>query len=268
MTSFGLTLMVVLMMLGVGLELELADLRAGAARRGAFVGGVLLNVLGLPAAVWAIGQVVAASPEVVAGLLLVAVAPGGPIGAALARSSSADLGFSVALLTSLGALSVVTAPLGVAFGAGGEAADLLAPMLGTLLVCQVAPLLAGMACRRWRPGLATRASGPVRRAASVVLLLVVVGMVWQHLGRLIAAPVGMHAAVVVPMALVLGPVVVGVGPVARGLLLVTAVRNVSVALLLSDRFFPSPDTQTMILVAAWWVLVLPIGAAAWAGRRV
>jgi hypothetical protein len=111
------------------------------------------------------------------------------------------------------------------------------------------------------------AAGPVRKAATVLLLLIVLGMVGKHLGRLVAAPLDVHLAVLIPLTLLLGPVVVGVGPIVRGLLLVTAVRNLSVALLLSDRYFSSAETQTVVLVASWWILVLPMVAAAWAGRR-
>ncbi|MBK7757482.1 MAG: bile acid:sodium symporter [Deltaproteobacteria bacterium] len=265
LTSVAVTLMVVLLMLSLGLELRLQDLVAGASRRGAFIGGLALNLLALPLLVLAFGETGAVSADVIVGLLIIAVAPGGPVGAGMARLSSADLGFSVALLTALGVLSVVTAPLAVVFGLSGTA--LLVPMLTTLVLCQLAPLTLGMAARRAWPARAASAAGPVRKAATALLLLIVVGMVGQHLGRLLAAPLGVHLAVVIPLSLLLGPVVLGVGPILRGLLMVTAVRNLSVALLLSDRYFSSAETQTVVLVASWWILVLPMVAAAWAGRR-
>ena len=264
-TSIAVTGMVVLLMLGLGLELRLEDLVAGASRRGALIAGLLLNLVGLPLLVLAFGKTGAVSADVLVGLLIVAVAPGGPVGAGMARLSAADLGFSVALLTALGVLSVVTAPLAVVVGLNGT--ELLAPMLITLLGCQLAPLAVGMAARRVWPERAMLAAGPARKAATGLLLLLVIGMVWQHLGRLVAAPLGVHLAVVIPLTLLLGPVLFGVGPVARGLLLVTAVRNLSVALLLSDRYFSSAQTQTVVLVASWWILVLPMAVAALVGRR-
>ncbi len=160
---------------------------------------------------------------------------------------------------------MVTAPLAVVFGLNGT--ELLAPMLTTLVLCQLAPLAFGMAARRAWPERAAMAAGPVRKAATALLLLIVIGMVSQHLGRLVAAPASVHLAVVVPLTVLLGPVLIGVSPIVRGLLMVTAVRNLSVALLLSDRYFSSDETQTVVLVASWWILVLPMVAAAWAGRR-
>jgi predicted Na+-dependent transporter len=140
-------------------------------------------------------------------------------------------------------------------------------MLTTLVLCQLAPLAAGMAARRSWPERAAMAAGPVRKAATALLLLIVVGLVGQHFGRLVAAPVSVHLAVVIPLLVLLGPVLIGVSPTVRGLLIVTAVRNLSVALLLSDRYFSSAETQTVVLVASWWILVLPMVAAALAGRR-
>lgn len=265
MTTFAVTLMVVLLMLSLGLELRPQELAEGASRRGAMVGGLLLNLVVLPLLVFVLGQTGAASEELLVGLLVVAVAPGGPIGAGMARMAGADLGYSVALLTALGVLSVVTAPLCVVLGL--SATELLAPILFTLLGCQVAPLALGMVTRRYWPDRATAAAGPTRKAATALLLLVVVGMVWQHIGRLVAAPLGVHLAVILPLVALLGPVLVGVSPVLRGMLIVTAVRNISVALLLSDRFVSSAETQSVVLVAAWWILVLPMAAAALASRR-
>ncbi|MBK9647304.1 MAG: bile acid:sodium symporter [Deltaproteobacteria bacterium] len=146
LTTVAVTLMVVLLMLSLGLELRLQDLVAGASRRGAFIGGLALNLLALPLLVLAFGETGAVSADVIVGLLIIAVAPGGPVGAGMARLSAADLGFSVALLTALGVLSVVTAPLAVVFGLSGTA--LLVPMLTTLVLCQLAPLTLGMAARR------------------------------------------------------------------------------------------------------------------------
>ena len=76
LTTVAVTLMVVLLMLSLGLELRLQDLVAGAARRGAVICCLALNLLALPLLLLAFGGTGAVSAGVFGGRLRIAVASG------------------------------------------------------------------------------------------------------------------------------------------------------------------------------------------------
>ena len=56
--------------------------------------------------------------------------------------------------------------------------------------------------------------------------------------------------------------------VLRSAAMVTVVRNLSVALLLSSRFFADPSTDIAVLVCGFWMMLLPAVLGWLAGRAV
>lgn len=270
--DLALQALVVAMMAAVGLHLSFTEAWAGVRRVWVLALALVANLVLMPALVLGLGELLALSPGTRMGLLVCAAAPGGPTGPMFTRIARADLGFGTALQVLLSVLALLSAPLTLELlGRHGEH-SLLWPMVQTLAVFQLLPLVGGMLVRRWRPGWADRLGPPVGKLANALLLLVVIGLLVTRGDALLSQGLGVHAAFA---ALVLLPLGVGLAWPARRARptlvaagLVTSVRNVSVALLLSASFFShDPAVDVAILVWGFYMMVIP-GLLAWRLGRV
>lgn len=270
--DLALQALVVAMMAAVGLHLSFAEAWAGLRRWWVLALALVANLVLMPALVLGLGELLALSAGTRMGLLVCAAAPGGPTGPMFTRLARADLGFGTALQVLLSVLALLSAPLTLELlGRHGEQ-SLLWPMVRTLAVFQLLPLVGGMLVRRWRPGWADRLGPPVGKLANALLLLVVIGLLVTRGDELLSQGLAVHVAF---MALVLLPLGVGLAWPARRTRptlvaagLVTTVRNVSVALLLSASFFShDPAVDVAILVWGFYMMVIP-GLLAWRLGRV
>lgn len=260
MQSLALQVLVVVMMLAVGLELRTSDLTEAPRRARWFAAAMVANIFAVPIGAWLLADALDLSTGLSAGLVLLAAAPGGPVGPVLAKIASADLGFSTALMVLLGIVGLVSAPLTVSLLLDAEGGDgLFWPMFAALLLFQIIPLGIAMAIRHLAPELATRLAKPAGLVSNVLLVGVIVGLVITRGDALADVSVGVHAALVASVLAILAPTLLRARPnsVLRGLSVVTAVRNISVALLLATSFFDDPQVEVAILVCAFWMLVLP-----------
>jgi BASS family bile acid:Na+ symporter len=171
-------------------------------------------------------------------------------------------------------IGVFTAPTTLTWALGGAVAidtsALLLPMMGTLVVVQLFPLLAGMVVKRRAPAVAERFAAPLTRVANGVLLAVIVGLLWLKGGVLfeMGATVVALCVGLVLANLALGAVFSPGGPARRSVSLITGVRNVSLALLLSAGWFPDPQTDATILVFGLFAMLLPFAISQGLGRWV
>lgn len=268
MKDVALTCMVLAMMTSVGLDLTLSDLRAGLQSVRAVVIAVLLNLVVVPVGVLLASRGLGLSEGLVTGLVLCAAAPGGATGPAFARIAGGALGFATALMALLGGIGLVSAPLTVTLLLGGQGgATLFWPMLTTLATVQLLPLALAMTARATWP----RARGLARPAglvANVLLVTIIVALLATRGDALLAVPVALHVLIV---GMLVGGILlalrlpVGEGA-ARSIAMVTAVRNLSIALLLTARFVPDPEADVAVLVCGFWMMLLPAGLAAITGR--
>lgn len=270
--ELALYALVVTMMTAVGLHLPFSDAWAGLRRVGVLALALLANLVLVPALVLGLGELLSLSAGTRMGLLVCAAAPGGPTGPLFTKMARADLGFGTSLQVLLSVLALVSAPLTLElFGRHGQE-SLLWPMVTTLAVFQLLPLGLGMLVRQLHPRWAARVGGPLGKLANALLLLVVLGLVVTQGQVLLVQGVGVHAALVV---LVVAPLALGFAwpagplrPTLRAMGLVTAVRNVSVALLLSASFFAhDPAVDVAILVWGFYMMVIP-SLLAWRQGRV
>lgn len=264
--------LVVTMMAAVGLHLPFSEAWAGVRRVGVLVLALLANLVLMPALVVGLGELLALPPGARMGLLVCAAAPGGPTGPMFTRLARADLGLGTSLQVLLSVLALASAPLTLELlGRHGEE-SLLWPMVRTLAVFQLLPLGLGMLVRQHRPAWADRLGGPLGKLANGLLLLVVLGLLVTQGQVLLEQGIEVHLALAI---LVLAPLAAGLvwpaGPLRPTLLalgLITTVRNVSVALLLSASFFAhDPAVDVAILVWGFYMMVIP-GVLAWRLGRV
>ncbi len=258
--SVALQVLVVVMMVAVGLELTTTDLVEAPRRARWFGVALIVNLIVVPIGAWSMADALGLAAGFSAGMVLLAAAPGGPVGPVLARIGHADLGFSTALMVLLGIVGLFSAPLTVSLLLEAEGQrGLFWPMFGALLFFQIIPLAVAMMLRHLKPEVAARLSRPAGLISNLLLVAVIVALVATRGSALAEVSMKVHAAMAGGVMLILAPMLVPSHPgsVLRGLSVVTAVRNISVALLLSARFFDDPAVEVAILVWAFWMLVLP-----------
>jgi BASS family bile acid:Na+ symporter len=267
--DLAIKLLVVAMMFAVGLDLPLAELRAGLRKRGVLAAAFVVNLVAMPLVVFGLCEVLGLGPGASVGLLVCAVAPGGPTGPLFTRIARADLGFATSLQVGLCFVGLFTAPLSLELLGGASHYDsLLWPMTRTLALYQLLPLCVGMAVRAAREPLALRLSKPMGLVANVLLVAIIVGMLATRGHILLEQPPALHvltcALVVVPIAAAFAWRKRRDTMLAAGF--VTTVRNLSVALLLSASFFSDPTVDAVILVWGFYMMILPALLATTLGR--
>lgn len=268
MRDLALQVLVVAMMLAVGLDLSLEEARAGLAKRWLLALGLLINVVVMPAMVVGMSWALALPSGLATGMLVCAVAPGGPTGPLFARIARADLGFATALQVLLSAIVLVSAPLSLELLGGEGERSLIWPMARILALFQLLPLAIGVTTRwRW-PQLAERLAKPIGMFANALLLAVVLGMLITRgellLTQGLAVHLGLIALVLLPLGLAqIWPASAAMRATLVSTGLVSTVRNLTVALLLSTSFYADdPSVDTAILVWAFYMLALP-GLLSW-----
>jgi BASS family bile acid:Na+ symporter len=213
-----LALALALVSLGTGLALSTADLRLP---RGWIV--AVVQVVAAPLLTWLLGLALGWPAPVIAGLMLVAAAPGALPAQVLAAVAGGDVPLARAVTAAGTALSVVTLP---ALAGGLPGPGFAGPMV--LLVGL--PFLAGLALRRIRPALAARAEGLAATAASLATAGLVLAALWQG-GLWQGGAWGPALSSAVVLALLLS----GLGRLASGFLRVGSGQGVTLTLALPLR---------------------------------
>jgi len=261
--TIGSAALVVSLMFSVGLELEPRQFRALLARRRVVAATLLVNLAAIPGLAWALGAALELPAEVVIGVMLCAAAPGGPVSALFTATAGADLVLTASMTILLPTLGVIATPLilsaTVDLPAGAEVP--VAPMIGTLVVFQVIPLVTAMIIRRRRLELAERLLPYARGTANAVLLALVIGLsiVEGKVLLSIDAPTYLTLLAVLLASLILG--YLAARPerdMARAGALVAGCRNISAAIMLAATFFPGPVVNATILAYGLMSFVIPI----------
>jgi BASS family bile acid:Na+ symporter len=264
MQQIAIGALVIVMMTAIGLRTQTRDFADVLRHPMSLVLGVLVNVVAVPFIVVASTHALEFPPEVTVGLVLCAASPGGATGPLFASAAGGHLAVAVTAMIALSLLSVLTAPATITLALGMttqiDASDLVLPMMGTLVAFQMLPLVLGMTLRRVRPQWSERVSRPADITANVLLLAVIVGLLAAK-GQLLldVGLVGIGASIAfVLLALGLGASITRHGPLRRSWAMVTGVRNISLALLISATYFPAALTDAAILAFGLFTMVVPL----------
>ncbi len=243
--------------------------------------GLLAQYLILPGAAFGIGLLMADTPSIALGLLLVACCPAGALSNYLTGVARGSVATSVSMTAISTLFSVVLTPLLFAFWASLNPATraVLAQIeidprrvLVVLLVMLIVPVAAGMVIRARRPDTADKIRLWARRIAGVVFA-VVVGIIL--LGNI--EVLGSFARTALPPVLVTFAIAVALGwslarlsglaaADRRAVTLEVAFQNVALAIGLALAFFPAL-AGVAITSILWGVVHLTLGfaiAAVWA----
>lgn len=263
------------MMFAVGLGVSGQDVRGAMRDRGLVARGILANYVLFPGVAIGLLLLFRPAPLVVVGFLILAVCPAGPYGAVYTAIARGNVANAAGLMIILAGMSPLLSPLLL---------NLLAPlvpesdpvrvdvarMAATLLLGQIAPLLAGLAVQRFRPRAAARLRAPAVAGAKVLNALFLAVVVFVQFDSLLAIRLrGLAGMLLLLVASVcLGWLAGGPGRENRkAMALTTCVRNNGAGLVIATGAFPGTPAVTVAVVYGLIGVLGGLCFALWWSRR-
>jgi BASS family bile acid:Na+ symporter len=260
-----------LIMFSVALGLRVRDFRQVLQRPRPVLVGLVAQVLALPALTLLLSLVLAPTPSIALGLIVVAACPGGNVSNFLTLISRGDAALSVTLTALTSALAVVVTPASILFWAslhpsirllidsiGLDAADFFVQTVVTLAL----PLAAGMGLNQAAPRLARRVERPLRHLSFLVLLVFIGASLagnWHHLvlfGTVFMPVAIAHNAAALGLGAVAGRVASSESAIRRTLVFEIGIQNSGLGLVILLSHFTGLGGAAL-LTAAWglWHIV-------------
>jgi BASS family bile acid:Na+ symporter len=207
-----LAISLIVIMIGMGLSLTLADFRRVFVMPKAVFLGFLNQIILLPLIAFGLCYALNADPIVAVGIMILAACPGGATSNLLTLLAKGDTALSVTLTAINSLITIITIPLIITFSLDtflGESAQIDAPvieMITQLLVIIVIPLSIGMSIRKFAPQVADRMDKPVRIASGALIALVIIGLVIKEREHIVAY---FQMALLIAICLNIGTMLVG-----------------------------------------------------------
>ena len=178
LTNLFLPLALGILMLGLGLGLTTEDFRRIARYPRAVVTGLVLQILVLPWAAFALALVFNLPPALAVGLMLLAASPGGATANIYSHLARGDVALNITLTAINSVLALATLPLILNLsleyfmGAGQYVPPPFRKVVEVAVII-LFPVLIGMLIRARAPGFAARMEKPLRLFAVLVLVLLI-----------------------------------------------------------------------------------------------
>lgn len=265
------SVLVIAAMGSVGLAVDAKRLDDVRATRRLLPAILVINYVGVPLAAFGAAALLPVDAQVREGILLCALAPGGASATLVAARMQADATTAAAVVIVTTATSIVLTPLLVAAFLGGDALSTMFALAAhaglTALLYQALPLGIGFVVRRVRPELAAQLLPWTSRIANAALAILVVGLLVSRGAQLLTVgAAGLTLALIVTLAgLGLGALAAPRASTATRMALgvTTAIRSLSLALVIAAHQFPHPRTTESILVYGLFMYVVTLGLAQW-----
>mgnify|MGYP001311319220 FL=1 len=255
----------------VGVDLTIDRVWVVFRRPRTLVVGLFLNHLAVPLLALGIARVCQLNEAVTVGFILCASAPGGPVGAMFTQRAKGNVAFAASLIVVMTALNTVTTPLLMGWLIDTEIGDAGAshvwPVMKTILLYLLSPLLFGMLLRYHRPQAAGIAFRWLKRTNNVIFAVFFVGMVatqWGVVGEM-GSDMGVTPfvamLVLAACCAVSGFLVAGKQRDLRvALALNTTMRNVALSLLLADIWFTNQQTIMTVMIYGLGMILVALPA--------
>jgi BASS family bile acid:Na+ symporter len=278
--GIAVAVMVGFLVFAIALDLTWRQFRAVLRRPKAPAIGLVAQFIILPAVAFAVGMLLAETPSIALGLLLVACCPAGALSNYLTSVAKGNVATSVSMTAISTLVSMIATPLLFAFWASMNP-DTRAVLQEiridakrvamVLLIMLVIPVASGMFIRARWPRIAGKIRLSARRVAGVVFAVVVAILLLGNIKLL-----GDFAGVALPPVLLTFAIAIALGWVLarltrlnaedrRAVAIEVAFQNVALAVGLAVAFFPSL-AGAAITPLLWGVTHLTLGfalAAAW-----
>lgn len=269
------TIMLIEMMVAIGLGVTFRELKEVARDWKLVAQAALANYICVPAATVGLLLLFNSRPMVAAGFLILAVCPGAPFGPPCTKIAKGDVAASVGLMVLLAGSSAVAAPFLLHFLLPLMSEDEplqvdSVKIVGTLLVTQLLPLLAGLLVRHWKPVVAERIQKPANLLSAVLGLLTISVILVVHFQLLIEIRQRGYAGMLLLLiaSWAVGWLLGGPGnELRKAMTLTTSLRNVGVGLVIATASFAG--TAAVTAVVAYGILeiigtlLLAAGLARW-----
>jgi bile acid:Na+ symporter, BASS family len=271
----AVSVMVGFLVFAVALDLRREDLGRVLRSPAAPGIGLFAQFIVLPAMAFGVGMLLAVTPSVAIGLVLVACCPGGALSNYLTGVARGDVATSISMTAVSTMTSVVVTPLLFAFwtslnpaAASALRAIAIDPrrLFAMLMIMLIVPVSAGMLLRAKRPAMAHAIRGRVRRIATVVFAAMVTMVLGSNLELLVGHALPALAPVVLTFGLAgaLGWALArAMGRRAderRAVVFEVCMQNVALAIAMAVAFFPALAGVAMT-AALWGVVHLSCGIA-------
>jgi BASS family bile acid:Na+ symporter len=273
--GLAVTIMVGFLVFAVALDLTRDQFRSVLRRPKAPAVGLAAQFLILPAVAFGVGSLLAKTPSIALGLLLVTCCPAGALSNYLTGVAKGNVATSVSMTATSTFFSAAITPLLFAFWASmnPETAAVLREIeidpkrvIMVLLIMLGIPVTVGMMIRAKRPGNADRIRLWSRRIAGAVFAVVVAILLLGNVGIL-----GTFAELALPPVLLTFLVAVALGwglarvsglaaADRRAVTIEVAFQNVALAIGMAVAFFPSL-AGVAITAILWGVVHLTLGLA-------
>lgn len=213
LTTVGLPIALAIIMLGLGLDLTLADFRRIGRHPKAVAIALVCQVVVLPGICFGLVLAFDLDPLLAIGMLLLAASPGGTTANLFSHLFRGDVALNISLTAINSILALVTLPLitnaAIDHFDQGDAVSLPFAEVVQVFAIVLVPVGIGMAVRASRPAFAERMDRPVRIGSAVILALLVLGILVDQRDNVAdyLAEVGLVAALFCAISLVLGYVV-------------------------------------------------------------
>ena len=182
LTQVGLPLALILIMMGVGLSLTLADFRKVFISPKGFLIGAISQLALLPLMALLIIELFGLRAELAIGLFILSLCPGGTTSNLYSYLSKADVGLSVSLTAVIGFITPFTIPVLAVWAInyyGDTESTLHLSVVRTwltLIVVSVLPVIVGMLLRAKWPAFAKAIEPLISKFSIIVLALLIVSI--------------------------------------------------------------------------------------------
>jgi bile acid:Na+ symporter, BASS family len=249
------------MMFAMGLRLNFTQLADSVTKNpGLIIRSLVANYLLIPCLTLLILFLFHTHPMVSAGLIILSVCPAAPYGPPFTAIAKGSLNLSVGLMVLLAGTSAFMAPLLLHFilplvSTEGHTIKIdPVGMIGSLIMIQLLPLFLGLSIRQWRSELAEKLMKPAShfsKALNAVMILVIGSLQFPLLAE-------MEMKGLIPMILLLaGSIITGwfLGwpgkDNRKALSIITALRNMSLGMVIVVGSFPKTPAVTTVLTYAF-----------------
>jgi BASS family bile acid:Na+ symporter len=190
LTQIVLPLVLFAVMLGMGLSLTLDDFRRVAVMPKALIIGLLCQMIMLPLVGFGLVSMIALTPALAVGLMVLAFCPGGTTSNMFTYLSRGDLALSITLTAVASLITPFTIPLLTNLTMDrflGETAQIALPVgqtIAVLVAITILPCAIGMVIYAKRPEFARRSEKVVKIASIVALFVIIAALVakeWDNL---------------------------------------------------------------------------------------
>ena len=182
LVSVVLPLSLAIIMFSLGIGLTISDFKRVAERGWVFAIGAICQLILLPVAAYFIIAIFGLTGAIAAGVMLIALCPGGVTSNIVTRLAGGDVALSVSLTALMSLLSIVTVPVLISWAVvhfmGEAAPDISVTSLAfAMFLLTMLPVILGMVLRGLATPLADRMEPVLIKLASMLFVLIILAAI-------------------------------------------------------------------------------------------